>query len=93
MCNPALVIGGAAGLIGSKLIQNKQEEGMENLMRQNQPPQYQREKQPNWQDLRKRNAPGAGFGPGAGPSSTLLTGPGGIDPRQLKLGRSTLLGS
>ena len=29
----------------------------------------------------------------AGPSSTMLTGPTGVDPTQLALGRSTLLGS
>lgn len=29
----------------------------------------------------------------AGPSSTMLTGPMGVDPTQLALGRSTLLGS
>jgi hypothetical protein len=27
-----------------------------------------------------------------GPASTMLTGPGGVDPSQLSLGRSTLLG-
>lgn len=29
---------------------------------------------------------------GGGPASTMLTGPGGVDPSQLSLGRSTLLG-
>lgn len=29
----------------------------------------------------------------AGPSATMLTGPQGVDPSQLSLGRSTLLGS
>jgi hypothetical protein len=28
-----------------------------------------------------------------GPASTMLTGPAGIDPAQLQLGRNTLLGS
>ena len=34
----------------------------------------------------------AGQQAGGGPSSTMLTGPGGVDPSQLSLGRSTLLG-
>ena len=34
----------------------------------------------------------AGQQAGGGPSSTMLTGPGGVDPTQLSLGRSTLLG-
>ena len=32
-------------------------------------------------------------GAAGGPSATMLTGPQGIDPSQLSLGRSTLLGS
>lgn len=34
----------------------------------------------------------ANANPGVGASSTLLTGPSGIENQQLKLGRSTLLG-
>ena len=34
----------------------------------------------------------AGQQAGGGPSATMLTGPGGVDPSQLSLGRSTLLG-
>jgi hypothetical protein len=34
----------------------------------------------------------ASQGAGGGPSSTMLTGPGGVDPTQLSLGRNTLLG-
>lgn len=32
-------------------------------------------------------------GAGGGPSATMLTGPQGVDPSQLSLGRNTLLGS
>jgi transcription initiation factor TFIID subunit TAF12 len=35
---------------------------------------------------------GAGKAATTGPSSTMLTGPGGVDPTQLSLGRNTLLG-
>ena len=34
----------------------------------------------------------AGRQASGGPSATMLTGPGGVDPSQLSLGRSTLLG-
>ena len=34
----------------------------------------------------------AGQQAAGGPSATMLTGPGGVDPTQLSLGRSTLLG-
>lgn len=34
----------------------------------------------------------AGQAAGGGPSSTMLTGPGGVDPNALSLGRNTLLG-
>ena len=34
-----------------------------------------------------------GGGPTATPSSTFLTGPGGVDPSKLVLGRNTLLGA
>lgn len=37
-------------------------------------------------------APGGGGGPGGGVASTLLTGGKGIDPKDLSLGKNTLLG-
>lgn len=37
-----------------------------------------------------RGAGNSGGSPGA--AQTLLTGPGGVDPAELKLGKSTLLG-
>jgi uncharacterized protein HemX len=45
-------------------------------------------KQPDVSSIMER----AGQQAGGGPSSTMLTGPGGVDPTQLSLGRSTLLG-
>lgn len=35
---------------------------------------------------------GAAEGAGGGPSGTMLTGPGGVSPQDLSLGRQTLLG-
>ena len=45
-------------------------------------------KQPDVAGIMER----AGQQAGGGPSATMLTGPGGVDPTQLSLGRSTLLG-
>lgn len=49
-------------------------------------------KNPDIDPLKKKNANAAGVGPMAGPSSTMLTGVGGIDPSSLSLGKTTLLG-
>ena len=45
-------------------------------------------KTPDYQSFRKGTQPGA-----PGPDTTLLTGLGGVDPKSLSLGRSTLLGA
>lgn len=47
-------------------------------------------KNPSWLGMRRQNAQQAA---NQGPASTLLTGPRGIDPNTLTLGRTTLLGS
>jgi hypothetical protein len=49
-------------------------------------------KTPEVATMRRQNAVGAAAGPSAGPSSTFLTGPTGINPALLSLGKSTLLG-
>lgn len=47
-------------------------------------------KQPDTQAMSSANAKASGVN--AGPASTFLTGPTGIDPSQLTLGKNTLLG-
>ena len=45
--------------------------------------------------MNRRDAAGSGMpkpGSGSGNASTLLTGPSGVDPAMLQLGRNTLLG-
>jgi hypothetical protein len=55
------------------------------------PPSKQAEgKQPDTKAMAGANANPSGIN--AGPASTFLTGPSGIDPSQLTLGRNTLLG-
>lgn len=49
-------------------------------------------KNPEIDPLKKKNANAAAVGPLAGPSSTMLTGVGGVDPSSLSLGKTTLLG-
>lgn len=47
-------------------------------------------KQPEVSAMRSAN--GAGSGMNAAPASTFLTGPSGVDPSTLTLGKNTLLG-
>lgn len=54
------------------------------------PPQMP--KTPEIAPMKRQNAMGALTGPFAGAASTFLTGPKGIDPATLSLGKSTLLG-
>lgn len=49
-------------------------------------------KAPSADTFRNRNATAQAGGMSAGPGSTFLTGPGGVDPATLQLGRKTLLG-
>jgi len=56
------------------------------------PPPPQASQMPNMNVIQKQLA-GAGQGGGApGIGQTMLTGPGGVDPNQLTLGKNTLLG-
>jgi hypothetical protein len=56
------------------------------------PPPKQQEKPPEADVYRGKNQAAQEGGMSAGPSSTLLTGPEGVDPNSLELGKSTLLG-
>lgn len=54
-------------------------------------PPPQEAKAPDYQAVKKR-VEGAVKGPGVGVGSTMLTGPAGIDPGLLNLGKTKLLG-
>lgn len=55
-------------------------------------PPKQAEKAPDAEVARAKNKNAMAGGMSAGPNSTLLTGPGGVDPASLTVGKSTLLG-
>ena len=56
------------------------------------PPPPQEAKSPTAVDFRTGVMGSGNSGGSPGASSTLLTGPNGVDPAELKLGKSTLLG-
>jgi hypothetical protein len=51
------------------------------------------EKAPEVQAAKSTNKAKQFGGMNAGPASTFLTGPGGVDPNQLEIGRVSLLGN
>ncbi len=55
-------------------------------------PAKQAEKAPDAEVARAKNKNAMAGGMNAGPNSTLLTGPGGVDPTSLSIGKNTLLG-
>lgn len=55
-------------------------------------PPKQAEKAPSTDVLRAKNKNRMTGGMDAGPNTTFLTGPAGIDPNALALGKTTLLG-
>lgn len=56
-------------------------------------PASQAEQKPDYTRALAKNKANEAKGPSAGPSSTFLTGPMGVDPSQLNLGRNMLLGA
>ena len=99
----AAVAGTAYSVVAGQDAKKKQEEAMRNQekaqaqqLAQAQRQQRQSEMAMNAANRRQPDVSGimerAGRQAGGGPSATMLTGPGGVDPSQLSLGRSTLLG-
>jgi hypothetical protein len=94
MCEPTTMGAVGLGLLGGMAVAKS----MTPDMPQQSPtapasppkPSPQSAKQPQVPALRAANAMQTGVN--AAPSSTFLTGPGGIDPKTLQLGRNTLLG-
>lgn len=99
----AAVAGTAYSVVAGEDAKKQQKKAMENQERaqaqqlaQAQSAQRRSEMAQNAANRRQPDVGGimerAGQQAGGGPSSTMLTGPGGVDPSQLSLGRSTLLG-
>ena len=90
-----LLAGLAGGVIVSALMPSPKAPKQQTLLAQ-QPaatPQGQAARAPDYNAMQSRNQQRESAGPMAGPSSTFLTGPAGVDPTKLKLGRTTLLGA
>ena len=94
MCDPATLTAAAAiasaGAGAYTALTQKTPKAPE-VQAPEKPPQAA--KAPDAGSLRRNNANASLLGPMSGNSSTLLTGPSGIDPGMLNLGRNTLLGS
>lgn len=88
----AAAVVGAVGSIQSASAAKKQQGAVPAIQPAVEPPQPQAAKNPDVDPLKRKNAGAAAVGPLAGPSSTMLTGVGGVDPSSLNLGKTTLLG-
>lgn len=97
MCEPATIAYGVAAIAGGAILASS----MSNTPKAQTPttptPPPQEEKQaartPDVEQLKRSNSGNRiDAGPGASSSSTLLTGPGGIDSSGLSLKKNTLLG-
>jgi len=89
MCDPvSAVVGIGAALVGSQMMQQP------NIPAPAAPAAApQASQSPDAQTVRASNS-GTGQGGGApGVAQTFLTGAGGVDPNDLKLGKTTLLGA
>jgi len=89
-----IAVGAAAGLAATKILAPKKPDIPAAPPAPVAPPAPQAAKTPDPAALRKKNiaAEGAGSVPGAGGGATLLTGPSGVSPDMLNLGKATLLG-
>ena len=99
----AAVAGTAYSVVAGQDAKKQQEKAMQQQQRaqaqQLEMAQAQRRRSETAMNAASRRTPDvggimerAGQQAAGGPSATMLTGPGGVDPTQLSLGRSTLLG-
>lgn len=90
------IVAGQEGKKQQQRAMDQQERAQAQQLAQTQAQQRRSEMAMNAANRRQPDVSGimerAGQQAGGGPSSTMLTGPGGVDPTQLSLGRSTLLG-
>jgi hypothetical protein len=93
MCEPTTIAYGVAALAGGYLAAKSMAPDIPQPQATSPtaPPSKQANgKQPDTKAMGAANANASGVN--AGPASTFLTGPAGIDPSTLTLGRNTLLG-
>ena len=84
------VVGAASQYDASRRQKNQAKDAANAAQQQAQQAEQQADMQFNRANQRRAND--AGTMPGGAGNSTLLTGPGGIDPSALTLGKNTLLG-
>ncbi len=84
------VVGAASQYDASRRQKNQAKDAANAAQQQAQQAEKQADMQFNRANQRRAND--AGTMPGGAGNSTLLTGPGGVDPSALTLGKNTLLG-
>lgn len=84
------VVGAASQYDASRRQKNQAKDAANAAQQQAQQAAQQADMQFNRANQRRAND--AGATPGGAGNSTLLTGPGGVDPSALTLGKNTLLG-
>ncbi len=84
------VVGAASQYDASRRQKNQAKDAANAAQQQAQQAEQQADMQFNRANQRRAND--AGTMPGGAGNSTLLTGPGGVDPSALTLGKNTLLG-
>ena len=95
MCEPATIAYSVAAIAGGAIAASAMAPSVPNVTptAPEQPAVKQTEKTADVDQLRRNNSANRiDTGPGASAGSTLLTGPGGIDPEGLSLNKNTLLG-
>ncbi len=91
------VVGAASQYDASRRQKNQAKDAANAAQQQAQQAQQQAQQAEQQADMQfnranQRRANDAGTMPGGAGNSTLLTGPGGVDPSALTLGKNTLLG-
>jgi len=95
MCEPATIAYSVAAIAGGAIAASAMAPSTPSVQPTDpvQPPVKQNEKTADVDQLRRNNSGNRiDTGPGASAGSTLLTGPGGVDPEGLSLNKNTLLG-
>jgi hypothetical protein len=86
-----IALAAMAGMVGGQLLGGRQQ-SQPQTQAATPPPQTQDAKAPDQATVRANNMGTGQAGGSPGVAQTMLTGPGGIDPKLLKLGKNTLLG-